>query len=73
MDNERFRKLVGEYFRQGRMRVGLTQEQVYEQTGINISRVETGERSMNLKTFICLVRLLQLDPQRLCEDFEREI
>lgn len=53
-----------------RRELGLTQQQVADRLGLHkqfISRVELGERRLDLVEFVDVARALELDPARLVE------
>lgn len=57
--NTKFIKLVVERIKEIREKQGITQEVVFYDTGINIGRIERGERDISLSTI-----------KAICEYFE---
>ncbi len=44
-----------------RMKKGQTQEQVYDQTGVHIGRIEQGARDVSYTTLVKLAQYFQVD------------
>lgn len=60
--------MLGEHIRSRRMELRMTQEALAEKTGISantVSRIEGGQMSMGIGTFIKLVQALDTDADRL--------
>lgn len=60
--------MLGEHIRSRRMELRMTQEALAEKTGISantVSRIEGGQMSMGVGTFIKLVQALDTDADRL--------
>jgi len=65
------RALVGQRIRDGRERLGLSQEAFAEQIGTSfqqVSRVERGEHDLRLSTLLLFAGGIGIDPSELLRD-----
>jgi transcriptional regulator with XRE-family HTH domain len=61
---------LGENLREARTKLGLTQEQVAERSGVQageVSRIESGKRDPQLSTILKLAKAVELPPGRLLD------
>jgi transcriptional regulator with XRE-family HTH domain len=61
---------LGSNLRDARKRLGLTQEQVAERSGVHpteVSRIEAGKRDPRVSTLLRLARALEVRPGELLE------
>ncbi|HEX5927796.1 MAG TPA: helix-turn-helix transcriptional regulator [Solirubrobacterales bacterium] len=61
---------LGSNLREARKRLGLTQEQVAERSGVHsteVSRIEAGKRDPRVSTLQRLARAVEVQPGRLLE------
>lgn len=61
---------LGKNLRAARKRLGLTQEQVAERSGVHVtevSRIEAGKRDLKLSTLRRLARAVEVPPGRLLD------
>jgi transcriptional regulator with XRE-family HTH domain len=61
---------LGKNLREARKKLGLTQEQVAERSGVQageISRIESGKRDPQVSTVLKLARALEVAPGRLLD------
>ncbi|MEX0973253.1 MAG: helix-turn-helix transcriptional regulator [Solirubrobacterales bacterium] len=61
---------LGTNLRQARERLGLTQEQVAERSGVHsteVSRIEGGKRDPKISTLERLARAVEVEPGRLLD------
>jgi len=59
---------LGTNLRQARERLGLTQEQVAQRSGVHateVSRIEGGKRDPQVSTVLRLAKALEIEPGRL--------
>jgi transcriptional regulator with XRE-family HTH domain len=68
--DQRYRKVI-ERLRLRRQELGLSQQTLAERLGLHkqfISRVELGERRLDVVEFVDLVRALELDPAKVLKE-----
>jgi transcriptional regulator with XRE-family HTH domain len=61
---------LGENLREARKKLGLTQEQVAERSGVQageVSRIEAGKRDPQVSTVLKLARAVEVRPGQLLE------
>ena len=61
---------LGENLRAARAKLGLTQEQVAERSGVQageVSRIESGKRDPQLSTILKLAKAVEVKPGQLLE------
>jgi transcriptional regulator with XRE-family HTH domain len=61
---------LGTNLREARKRLGLTQEQVAERSGVHateVSRIEAGKRDPQISTLLKLAKAVELQPGKLLE------
>ncbi len=61
---------LGTNLRDARKRLGLTQEQVAERSGVHateVSRIEAGKRDPQVSTILKLAKAVELPPGKLLE------
>jgi transcriptional regulator with XRE-family HTH domain len=61
---------LGENLREARTKLGLTQEQVAERSGVQageVSRIEAGKRDPQLSTILKLAKAVEVKPGQLLE------
>lgn len=61
---------LGTNLRQARERLGLTQEQVAQRSGVHateVSRIEGGKRDPQVSTVLRLAKALEIEPGRLLD------
>lgn len=63
--NQKFINSVGKRIREIRLKKGITQEDFIFETGINIGRIERGERDISLTTLKLICTYLEVEPIEL--------
>jgi len=61
---------LGSNLRAARKRLGLTQEEVAERSGVHpteVSRIEAGKRDPRISTLLRLARAVEVEPGRLLD------
>ena len=62
MTKEEFQKIIGKELAKERKQKGISQQQVIDETGINISRIEAYRQCPGMYCFYCLCEYLRISP-----------
>ena len=72
MNRKTFTRLLADEIRHCRMKAGKSQLEVLCETGINVGRIEMGNRSIELYTFIHLCCYFGCDSLEIVSSLERQ-